>query len=204
MATKGSGWVLSPRYSFQAGDDGAYPQARVIIDQSGNMYGTTLAGGCGRCTSGCGTVYELSPSQIGACQNEPIPIESRPECLPECTRFSPATSQRLRIRLPEVPLAPAYAVQLGAGLFRWLCPRQPEDGIVDCGREWLGVETELRPNVAPLESGSQLPSQKWCSPRRSHHRYAAQRSGDVGGHARFHEAGRSRHSGGDFAYPRRS
>jgi uncharacterized repeat protein (TIGR03803 family) len=45
------------------GHDGAYPEASVTVDNSGNLYGTTLRGGNGDCPSvpaGCGTVYELS------------------------------------------------------------------------------------------------------------------------------------------------
>jgi uncharacterized repeat protein (TIGR03803 family) len=47
--------------------DGANPQAGVIADAAGNLYGTTSYGGA--CTvntrQGCGTVYELSPSSTG-------------------------------------------------------------------------------------------------------------------------------------------
>jgi uncharacterized repeat protein (TIGR03803 family) len=41
--------------------DGCYPTAGVIRDANGNLYGTTEFGGLGPCTSGCGTVFELSP-----------------------------------------------------------------------------------------------------------------------------------------------
>jgi len=41
--------------------DGAFPQARLIMDGAGNLYGTTFAGG----NNGFGTVFELvPPSQI--------------------------------------------------------------------------------------------------------------------------------------------
>jgi uncharacterized repeat protein (TIGR03803 family) len=54
-------------YAFMGGkNDGATPQAGLIADQVGNLYGTTLAGGGGTCTSvfgdGCGAVFELAPS----------------------------------------------------------------------------------------------------------------------------------------------
>jgi uncharacterized repeat protein (TIGR03803 family) len=49
-----------------SGADGADPLAGVIADSSGNLYGTTSAGGTGSCTyyvgGGCGTVFELSPT----------------------------------------------------------------------------------------------------------------------------------------------
>jgi uncharacterized repeat protein (TIGR03803 family) len=34
----------------------------VIFDKSGNLYGTTLLGGPGDCSNGCGTVFELTPN----------------------------------------------------------------------------------------------------------------------------------------------
>jgi len=50
-------------HSFaQNGRDGASPDAGVIVDKAGNIYGTTLAGG----TAKVGTVFELSPSGTGA------------------------------------------------------------------------------------------------------------------------------------------
>lgn len=47
----GSSWILSPLYSFAAGDDGYYPTARVIFGPNGTLYGTTSSG----------TVYNLRP-----------------------------------------------------------------------------------------------------------------------------------------------
>lgn len=40
--------------------DGSYPQAGLVIDQSGNLYGTTLEGG----SEQSGTVFELSPPSL--------------------------------------------------------------------------------------------------------------------------------------------
>jgi len=42
-------------YSFTGGADGAYPQAGVILDSAGSLYGTTQNGG----TAGHGVVYKL-------------------------------------------------------------------------------------------------------------------------------------------------
>jgi uncharacterized repeat protein (TIGR03803 family) len=42
--------------------DGSVPEATLIGDGSGNLYGTTYEGGTGTlCFQGCGTVYELAP-----------------------------------------------------------------------------------------------------------------------------------------------
>lgn len=50
-------------YSFAGGRDGEYPQAQLIRDKAGNLYGTTDFGGGIGCfdTSGCGTIFKLAP-----------------------------------------------------------------------------------------------------------------------------------------------
>ena len=53
------GGVEIPLYAFKGGTDGMTPFAGVISDGAHNLYGTTVAGGSGACTGGCGTVFEL-------------------------------------------------------------------------------------------------------------------------------------------------
>lgn len=66
-----SGWSESVLYSFTGGNDGCFPQAGLIQDAAGNLYGTTSAGGyshnCAGLSefSGCGAVFELSPGLSG-------------------------------------------------------------------------------------------------------------------------------------------
>ncbi len=53
-------------HSFTGGSDGAHPEAALLIDARGNLYGTTSQGGGGNCTLngqlvGCGTVFKISP-----------------------------------------------------------------------------------------------------------------------------------------------
>jgi len=55
----GGAWTESVIYSFGAPGDGAGPDARLISDAEGNLYGTTAGG------AGYGTVFELSPSGSG-------------------------------------------------------------------------------------------------------------------------------------------
>ncbi len=57
------GWKRTVLHSF-AGADGAYPQAGMVLDSAGNLYGTTSLGGVG-CQNGCGVLFELSPSTSG-------------------------------------------------------------------------------------------------------------------------------------------
>jgi uncharacterized repeat protein (TIGR03803 family) len=45
-------------------NDGIGPSAGLVLDGTGNLYGTTGSGGNG-CSLGCGTVYELSPASGG-------------------------------------------------------------------------------------------------------------------------------------------
>jgi uncharacterized repeat protein (TIGR03803 family) len=64
---KGGGWVEKILHNFvDDGVDGTAPQAGLILDAAGNLYGTTAYGGSGNsfnCVTnpGCGTVFELSP-----------------------------------------------------------------------------------------------------------------------------------------------
>jgi uncharacterized repeat protein (TIGR03803 family) len=57
-------------YSFFGDDDGENPMAGLVRDPAGNLYGTTYQGGNkGNCYegffySGCGTVFEISPSGL--------------------------------------------------------------------------------------------------------------------------------------------
>ncbi|MFZ0320524.1 MAG: choice-of-anchor tandem repeat GloVer-containing protein [Candidatus Sulfotelmatobacter sp.] len=63
----GGGWGVKLLHSFSDNRaDGYYPAAGVILDSSGNLYGTTTAGGTATaCPGGCGTVFELSPDRAG-------------------------------------------------------------------------------------------------------------------------------------------
>jgi len=49
-------------HSFAGGSDGANPNAALVQDAAGNLYGTTRYGGRGCNCQGCGTVFKISPS----------------------------------------------------------------------------------------------------------------------------------------------
>jgi uncharacterized repeat protein (TIGR03803 family) len=67
-----TGWKEVTLYEFAGGSDGYSPEAGLIFDKQGNLYGTTMLGGTGTCQfyqyPGCGTVFELSPVGDGTWQ----------------------------------------------------------------------------------------------------------------------------------------
>ena len=71
LVPAGSGSSEHVVYGFQGGSDGAIPVGGVLLDTSGALYGTTAEGGgspaCvnGSGTTGCGTVYKLTPTVSG-------------------------------------------------------------------------------------------------------------------------------------------
>lgn len=58
LSPSGNGTSETVLWTFENGADGGGPQAGVIFDHAGNLYGTTLFGGSG---DGCGTVFQLVP-----------------------------------------------------------------------------------------------------------------------------------------------
>ena len=64
-----AGTTLTTLYSFSGRGDGNSPHDGLVMDASGNLYGTTTSGGFNVnsfCRQGCGVVFELSPSSGGS------------------------------------------------------------------------------------------------------------------------------------------
>jgi uncharacterized repeat protein (TIGR03803 family) len=61
-------WTETILYSFGGSTDGTRPQTGLIMDSSGNLFGTTLYGGA----YGDGTVYRLTPPSHGKVWKETI------------------------------------------------------------------------------------------------------------------------------------
>ena len=57
LTPSGGGWTYTSLHDFTGGDDGEYPISNVIVDASGNLYGTASAGG----SQGHGAVWEITP-----------------------------------------------------------------------------------------------------------------------------------------------
>jgi uncharacterized repeat protein (TIGR03803 family) len=66
LTSSSSGWkeTVLHRFGIKKGD-GVDPFAGLILDTSGNIFGTTQAGGIGCGGGGCGTVYELAHTSSG-------------------------------------------------------------------------------------------------------------------------------------------
>ena len=60
LSPSSNGWTKNTLFSFN-GKDGNAPQAGLIFDTAGNLYGTTTLGGA----DGHGTVFRLSPTSKG-------------------------------------------------------------------------------------------------------------------------------------------
>ena len=67
--TAGGGWTETVLHSFGSSAEGAaYPLSSLVLDATGNLYGTTFGGGtyyCSAIHAGCGTVFELTPTAGG-------------------------------------------------------------------------------------------------------------------------------------------
>jgi uncharacterized repeat protein (TIGR03803 family) len=62
----GGNWTHKVLHGFSTSSGGYLPEAGVVLDAAGNVYGTTSLGGAGTgCGIVCGTVFELSPTAQG-------------------------------------------------------------------------------------------------------------------------------------------
>lgn len=65
--TKGKAWEEKILHRFDlTTNDGYFPiSGGLTFDAKGSLYGTTVSGGSGNCSGGCGTVYRLTPAKSG-------------------------------------------------------------------------------------------------------------------------------------------
>ena len=56
-------WTYTSLHDFTGGSDGASPYGGLVVDSSGNLYGTAMSGGnAGPCDTGyCGVIWEITP-----------------------------------------------------------------------------------------------------------------------------------------------
>ncbi|HEY1677995.1 MAG TPA: choice-of-anchor tandem repeat GloVer-containing protein [Candidatus Sulfotelmatobacter sp.] len=67
LSRTSNAWKETILHTFEGGTDGAHPEAGLVFDTAGNLYGTTGAGGedFTDCGAGCGVAFELSPNAAG-------------------------------------------------------------------------------------------------------------------------------------------
>jgi len=68
LSPNGDGsWTETQLYAFTFGADGGEPVGGLVLDQKGNLYGTTLYGGAVNCYGlSCGTVFSLIKNSDGS------------------------------------------------------------------------------------------------------------------------------------------
>ncbi|HXM20124.1 MAG TPA: choice-of-anchor tandem repeat GloVer-containing protein [Terriglobales bacterium] len=75
------GWKETILYGFKGGAAGFEPNAGVVMDKAGNLYGTTDYGGS---AFGCGVIYKLAPRPTGSWKYTVLHIfEGSDGCIPE-------------------------------------------------------------------------------------------------------------------------
>lgn len=59
----GGNWTYSDLHDFTYGADGGVPVDSLVMDSSGNLYGTAFGGGSNLCGGGfgCGVIFEITP-----------------------------------------------------------------------------------------------------------------------------------------------
>lgn len=72
LTPMGKRYKESLLYAFQGGSDAGAPQAGVIADASGALYGTTQLGGSTTGGGGYGTVFKLAPTASGYTESVPF------------------------------------------------------------------------------------------------------------------------------------
>jgi uncharacterized repeat protein (TIGR03803 family) len=61
LTPSGGSWIYTDLYDFTGGTDGAAPYSNLVMDASGNLYGTASAGGNSSCAGGCGVIFKFTP-----------------------------------------------------------------------------------------------------------------------------------------------
>jgi uncharacterized repeat protein (TIGR03803 family) len=131
LAPDAGGWTYSVLYRFCARpgcDDGANPRAGLIIDEAGNLYGTTAAGGIGGKLNGHGTVFELTVNPVTRRWTERVLYSFCPQtsCADGAAPFAGLTTDRVGTLYGTTSIGGAhgrgtvFALKLNPTRTKWL------------------------------------------------------------------------------------
>jgi hypothetical protein len=69
----GGAWTETVLHTFPGfRGDATTPSTTLAIDQSGNLYGTSVFGGSTACYLGCGAIFKLAPPSGGGAWTETV------------------------------------------------------------------------------------------------------------------------------------
>ncbi len=117
LSRSGSSYTEVFSYSFQGSDlhgpDGAFPQAPLLADKAGNLYGTTQSGGivCNAGGYGCGTVFKLTPSGGGYTESVVYSFGSHQSYSDGWFPVAPLIAVKAKF----------YGTTLSGGVYGWPC-----------------------------------------------------------------------------------
>jgi len=82
LKRSGSNWTQVMLHNFCSLNncaDGSQPEAPLVFDKTGGLYGTTLGGGTGCNYPGCGVVFKLSPTKTGWTETVLYSFKGKPD-----------------------------------------------------------------------------------------------------------------------------
>ena len=82
LKRSGSNWTQVMLHNFCSLNncaDGSQPEAPLVFDKTGDLYGTTLGGGTGCNYPGCGVVFKLSPTKTGWTETVLYSFKGKPD-----------------------------------------------------------------------------------------------------------------------------
>jgi len=108
----GGAWTETVLHTFTGGTtDGRAPEAGLIFDRAGNLYGTTAYGG----TSNLGIVFELTPPPPAAAPGpRPSSIISNPLAATAMDRWAEASSSKAKLSM--APPSGAVCITMGTSM----------------------------------------------------------------------------------------